>query len=369
MTAEVFAESKRLQRQGKKIINLAIGQPDFLPPEEVLASASKAILDGHVKYTESKGLYELRKSVADYYGVQLDVEQEVVITTGAKIGIFGSVWAVCNPGDNVVVLDPSWVSYDSIVRSFGCQPRYVETGRDFSFDEDRLLNQIDERTRAIIVNSPSNPTGQILDRRQLQKIFDICAMHEVLLISDEIYNEYVFGSKSFSSLAEIKDWKDFGVIINGFSKTFSMTGFRLGYTLSNELISAEINKVMQLTASCASPFSQLAGIVALDQIDPMRKRIKEIMMPRLNRMIELDNELEGFDLLEPQGAMYGWFKLNGVEDTAKWAHQLLLDKGVAVTPGIGFGPHGEGWFRVSFATDSNSLEAGLRKIDEFVRNN
>ncbi|RMG36766.1 MAG: pyridoxal phosphate-dependent aminotransferase [Methanobacteriota archaeon] len=367
VTAEIFAQAKLLQRQGKSIINLAIGQPDFLPPNEVLSTASRAILEGNVRYAESKGIYELRKAVTDYYGLPLDVENEVVITTGAKMGIFASIWTVCNPGDNVVILDPSWVSYGSIVKSLGCEPRYVETGPDFVFDEEDLIRKIDGRTKAVIVNTPSNPTGQIIGQTQFQRIFELCASNEILLVSDEIYNEYVFGSKKFTSLGSIKNWKEHGVIVNGFSKTFSMTGFRLGYTLSNEVIAKEINKVMQLTASCASPFAQLAGISGLEHIDDMRERIQTIMKPRLKRLIELDEELEGFKLLPPQGAMYGWFQLDGKVESAKWAQQLLSEKGVAVTPGIGFGPHGEGWFRVSFATDPRVLEEGLRKIEEFVR--
>ncbi len=367
VTAEIFAQAKLLERQGKNIVNLAIGQPDFLPPEEVLTAASEAILKGNVRYSESKGTFELRKAVAEYYKLPMDVDQEVVITTGAKIGIFASVWSVCNPGDNVVILDPSWVSYGSIVKSLGCEPRYVATSPDFEFDEGELESKIDERTRAVIVNTPSNPTGQILGEAQFQRIYDLCASNGILVISDEIYNEYVFGSKPFISLGRIKDWKENGVIVNGFSKTFSMTGFRLGYTLSNEEISKEINKVMQLTTSCASPFAQTAGIVGLEHIGSMRQRIQEIMKPRLKRMIELDEELEGFELLHPQGAMYGWFQLGRKHDSAKWAQKLLMKKGVAVTPGIGFGPHGEGWFRVSFATDTDTLEQGLRKIDEFEK--
>ncbi len=351
---------------GKNVINLAIGQPDFLPLDEVLEATANFVMDGKVQYTESKGIFDLRKSIVDYYQVDASPETEVVVTAGGKLGIFGAVWSVCNPGDNVIVLDPSWVSYGSIIKSFGCIPKYLEVGKDFTFDEDDLRNLIDDRTKALIVNSPCNPTGQIISEKKLASLYNLCAENEILLISDEIYNEYVFGNKPFFSLTKINNWKDYGVAINGFSKTFSMTGFRVGYAISNELITNEINKVMQLTASCATNFAQHAAVVALKNIGKMRVRIQEIMKPRLDRLIELDGELLGFDLLRPQGAMYGWFKLHDVQDTAKWAKELLKEKLVAVTPGIGFGPHGEGWFRISYATKLENLEDGLQRISDFV---
>ncbi len=366
VTAEIFAESKRMMRNGIPVVNFAIGQPDFLPLPQILDATADYVKGGYVQYTESKGIIELRTAISEYYRVQVNPETQVVVTTGGKLGIFAAIWAVCNPGDNVIILDPSWVSYQSIVESLGCVPKFVRIGTDFSFNEDGLERLIDDRTKAVIVNSPCNPTGQIIPRQNLQKLYDFCIQHGLLLVSDEIYNEYVYPDNQFTSLAAIKNWEDNGVIVNGFSKTFAMTGYRVGYTITNELLSKEINKVMQLTASCAPIFSQYAAVTALKSIDEMRKKIQEVMFPRRHLMVKLSSEL-GLDLQPPQGAMYGWFMLPDSTDSAKWAAALLKEKAVSVTPGIGFGPHGESAFRICFAVPEDTIADGLTKISQFIQ--
>ncbi len=366
VTAQIFAETKRLQRLGQKILNLSIGQPKYPPINPVLESISSAVLEGKVQYSESKGIIELREAINNYYGRNNDPEKEIIVTAGGKIGIFASLWAVCNPGDNVVILNPSWVSYKDIVGSLGCEPRFIQVDDDFRFDEERLRKVIDGKTKAIVVNSPCNPTGAIISEKNLSDLYRICLEFDLLLISDEIYNEYTYDSNKFTSLTSIKNWKENGVIINGFSKTFSMTGLRLGYTLTNEKISKEINKVMQLTASCAPLPSQIGGVKALETIDETRAYFKPIVKKNRELMIKLSKEIDGLVLFPPHGAIYGWYRIEGESDSAAWASNLLSNERVAVTPGIGFGPAGEGFFRICFAVDQETLEDGITQIGKFV---
>jgi len=367
-TAQIFSAAKKLEAQGRDVIHFEIGQPDFFPIDKILNATAKFVKEGKVQYTVSKGIPEFRDAISSYYSKysSSDPECEVTVTAGGKLAIYASVWSVVNPGDNVIILNPSWVSYGDIVLSLGAEPRYITTDIFFNFDEDALRKQIDSHTKAIILNSPSNPTGAIMGRKSIQLLFDIASEYDLLLISDEMYNEYIYGDNEFSSLASVNGWKENGVVINGMSKTFSMTGYRLGYAITNEAISKEINKIMQLTASCAPNFAQHAGVVAFQNIDEMRLRIKKIMHPRRELVVKYLNELSNIEFSEPQGAMYAWFKVNGLQDSIKWGSDLLQETGVAITPGRAFGPAGEGYVRISFATSKELLEEGFSRINTFL---
>lgn len=366
-TAQIFAEAKELEDQGKDILHFEIGQPDFLPPEFVFDATHKALNEGKVQYTVSKGIGPLRSSVAKYYGQydRFDADSEVVITSGGKLGIFAALWSVLDAGDNAIILNPSWVSYADIIVSLGADARFVPVDSSFQFEEDKLRNQIDARTRAVILNSPSNPTGSIINRESLQKLVEICLEHDLLLISDEMYNEYVYEGE-FVSLAQIKNWKEIGVIVNGMSKTFSMTGFRLGYTLSEKNRAKEINKVMQLTSSCATNFAQHAAVQALEKIEEMRKIIKKIMVPRRKLVLEHLEQIPALEYFPPQGAIYAWMKLPNEIDSFRWARDLLHSEGVAITPGRAFGPAGESHFRFSYAIEEDKIIEGFNRIKRFL---
>lgn len=367
-TAKMFAEAKKIEKMGKDVYHLEIGQPDYLPPESVLEATSNFIRDGYTQYTISRGIAELRQEIANYYNngynARVDPSTESIVSAGAKLGIYATLWSVVNPGSNVVILNPSWVSYGDMTRSLGGLARYLPVDLDFNFNEDELRKLIDDNTVAVVLNSPSNPTGAVISRKGLELLLSIVKEYDIILISDEIYNEYVYDGK-FTSLTELNDWKDNGVVVNGLSKTFSMTGYRIGYVLAKEETINSINKVMQLTISCPVSFNQKAGIVALQNIEVMRNKIHSIMPKRrelLNRLLfELD-----VDYKPPKGAIYGWFKIPGI-DSISWANNLLATKNVAVTPGRAFGPAGEEHIRISFATSDEILTEGIRRIGEFIR--
>jgi aspartate/methionine/tyrosine aminotransferase len=369
-TAQIFAKAVELEESGKNVLHFEIGQPDFLPPKLVIDATINSLKKGQVQYTVSKGIVSFRKEISNYYSMytESDPNKEVIVTAGGKLGIFAAIWSAVNDGDNVIILNPSWVSYADIVISFGAEPRFLAVDESFEFDEEQLLKLTDSKTKAIIVNSPSNPTGSIISKKTLEKLVDYGLQNNVLIISDEIYNEFVYEGE-FTSLGQINNWKETGIIINGMSKTFSMTGFRLGYTISNETLAKEVNKIMQLTASCATNFAQQAGVVALQNIEEMRGIINKIMLPRRKLVVDLLEDLPGISYFQPQGAIYAWMKLPNNQNSFKWGEKLLVEEGVALTPGKAFGPDGEGFMRVSYAAPEDQLIDGFNRMGRFLQKN
>jgi aspartate aminotransferase len=366
-TAQIFAKAKELEQAGRDIIHLEIGQPDFSPPDIVLEATIQAIREKKTTYTVSRGIEDLRKAIANYYhelyNQSLDYKSEVILTSGAKLAIFASVWTVVNPGDNVIVLNPSWVSYGDIVESLNAEARYLGVDLDFNFDADRLQSLTDDRTKALILNSPSNPTGSVVPMTTLKEIARHCEQNDILLISDEIYSDFVYEGKH-NSVMEIEGWRDFALVVNGFSKTFSMTGFRLGYVLGKKEWIDQINKVNQLTASCPVNFAQYGAIVALKEIQVMKDFIQDTMKDRRDFTSQLLNGI-GLEFIAPKGAMYAWVRVPS-DDSAKFASDLLEAEGVALTPGIAFGPDGEGHVRLCFATSKTIIEEGITRIGRFL---
>ena len=368
-TAKIFAEATRMEANGKHIYHLEIGQPDFLPLPEILETTSQSVLAGQTQYTVSNGIPELRKSVSQYYSQfsvePLDYQKNTVITAGGKLAIYATAWSYLNPGDNAIILNPSWVSYADIVEALGGEVRFLAVNEDSSFDESELRSKIDSKTKLLFINTPSNPTGSIISHSNLQKLYDICAEYGIIIISDEMYNEYVYEGYEFHSLGKIKGWMDNAVIVSGLSKTFSMTGFRLGYALGNQEIISSINKVNQLTASCPVNFAQHAGVVAYANIEKMRQKIKEIMYPRRQLVCDILEEMD-LPFNPPHGAFYAWLKLDGVTNSIEFGKNLLAKTGVAITPGRAFGPDGEGYIRLSFATDEDTIKTGFSLLRDFL---
>ncbi|OLS28562.1 MAG: Aspartate aminotransferase [Candidatus Heimdallarchaeota archaeon LC_2] len=371
-TAQIFAKATSMAKQGKDVIHLEIGQPDFLPLDDILQATSRAVLEGKTQYTISRGIESLRKEISLYHksmnGVDVDENREIIITSGGKLGLFGSLWALLDIGDNVIVLNPSWVSYNDIILSLGGEPRFIPVDANFGFDEELIRDSIDPKTKAIIVNSPSNPTGALISQKNLQVLYDIASENNITLISEEMYSEFVYGSDKHHSLLEIKNWQDHGIVNQSLSKTFSMTGFRIGYVMSQESLISEINKVNQLTSSCATKFAQYGAIEAFKKIDLMRKKINELMPRRRDLMTKLLSELP-VDYFPPKGAIYGWIGIPTMSNSIKWCEELLTSVGVATTPGRAFGPDGEGYLRISFAVKDDMLEEGITRIGKFLSRN
>ncbi|MHA2251553.1 MAG: pyridoxal phosphate-dependent aminotransferase, partial [Candidatus Kariarchaeaceae archaeon] len=368
-TARIFAYAKELEASGRDILHLAIGQPDFKPPKVVLEATAEAVLAGNTSYTVSRGIIELRREIVNYHKnankVNLNPKNEVIVSSGGKLSIFAALWTVLNAKDNAIVLNPSYLAYADIIQALGAEPRYLPYGADFNFNEDHLRQLIDARTKAVVINSPSNPTGEIISLRNLQLLYDICTEHDILLLSDEVYCEYLYDGNSHNSLLDISGWKDNGVVVNSLSKTFAAPGFRLGYALGSSDRIDEIHKVILLTTSCPVNFAQIAAITAYQNIELIRNTISTLM-PRRHALVSKILSKLPVEYTPPSGAMYGWLKIPNLHDSFSWAKNLLKEKGVASVPGRAFGPDGEGFIRISFANAEEIIKKGLLKIGDFI---
>ncbi len=371
-TAEIFAEAKKLEKQGRKVYHLEIGQPDFLPPEPVLNAICEATKHGKTTYTPSRGIIELREEIAKYLlettGAIVNPEDEIIAITGAKHGLFSSMFTVLNPEDEVLLPNPCWVSYEAIVRSVRAKPVFINLASPhFDLDADLIHENVTANTKVIVINSPNNPTGTIYSKKQIHETLKLAKDLGIYVMSDEIYSEYVFDG-SWTSLLSFPEWREIGIVVNGFSKTFSMTGLRLAWVAANSKIIDQINKVIQFTTSCPPSISQWGGIAALKHIEVAREKIATTIPERKNAVFEILGDLGTIQLTPIEGAMYAFLRIgdgNDVDDV-KLAKQLLAHEGIAITPGSAFGPAGRSHLRISLGVELEELRAALKKLKRFL---
>ncbi len=370
-TAEIFAEAKKLEKLGKKVYHLEIGQPDFLPPQPVLDAICEATKTGKTTYTPSRGVIELREEISSYLldttGATVDPEKEIIAITGAKHGLFSSMFSVLNPGDEVLLPNPCWVSYEAIVKSVRAKPIFIDLeSPHFDLDANLIHEHVSTNTKVIVINSPNNPTGTIYSQKQLHETLKLAKDLGIYVMSDEIYSEYVFDDP-WTSLLSFPEWREVGIVVHGFSKTFSMTGLRLAWVAANSRIIDQINKVIQFTTSCPPSISQWGGIVALKNIELAREQIARTMPDRISAVLEILGDLQGIQLAPIEGAMYAFLRIgDGNVDDVDLAKQLLAKEGIAITPGSAFGPAGKGHLRISLGVRLEELKVALRKLRNFL---
>jgi len=359
-TIAISDKAKRMQREGIDVISLSIGEPDFDTPAHIRQACIDAINRGDTHYTPSNGIPELLSAVAEKITKENHFPckpAEVMITCGAKDAIFDAMAVVINPGDEVIIFDPAWVSYEPCIRMAGGKVVHCPVDeKTFQVDE-RLLEKITQKTKMVVINSPSNPTGAVLDGRAQKLVADACEDHDLYAMSDEIYEKLVYDGAKHISLASIGDMHQRTITINGFSKAYAMTGWRLGYAVAPVPILKEMSKVQQHSVSHPASFSMRAGVEALrgDQacIEEMRQefdRRRKYVIGELNAM--------GYETAPAQGAFYAFLKVDGddVEISSRW-----LEKGhVAATPGSAF--YAPGWIRLSYATSMEKLREAMERI-------
>jgi len=366
---EVLARAKALERQGKNIIHLEIGEPDFDTPQNIKEAAVKALYAGYTHYVPAAGIPELREAIAEYISktreIQVDPE-EVVVTPGAKPIIFFTILACVNPGEEVLYPNPGFPIYESVIKFVGAKPVPIplKEENDFRIDHEYVKEKITEKTKMIILNSPENPTGGVLTRDDLKLIADcIAERDDLIVLSDEIYSRIIYEG-SHESIASLPGMKEKTVILDGFSKTYAMTGWRLGYGVMRKDLAEKITQLMINSNSCTCAFIQMAGIEALkgpqDSVDRMvaefRKR-REIIVEGLNR-------IKGVTCKKPKGAFYVFPNITGTGMRSKELSDYLLNEvGVAVLPGTSFGKYGEGYLRISFANSVENIKEALRRIE------
>jgi aspartate aminotransferase len=371
---EVLNKARALERQGKNIIHLEIGEPDFDTPKNVVDAGVKALQGGWTHYGPSAGLPELRQAIAEEVSRTRKVEvksEEVVVVPGGKPIIFFTILALADVGDEVIYPNPGFPIYESMINYVGARavPIKLREERDFGFDVNELASLITDRTKLIILNSPHNPTGGVLDRGQIREIAQVIGDRNIMILSDEIYGRLIFDGEHYSIMS-VPGFQERTILLDGFSKTYAMTGWRMGYGVMRADLATQITRLMTNSNSCTASFTQIAGIEALrgDQssVDHMREefhRRRDVVVDRLNR-------IKGFSCRMPKGAFYvfpnitktGW-------KSKKLADAMLEQAGVACLSGTAFGDYGEGYLRFSIANSLDNLTAALDRVDEWTKKN
>src|SRR5262245_59274774 len=364
---EVLARAKQLERARRQIVHLEIGEPEFDTPEHIKGAGKEALDAGATHYGPAAGLPELReaiaKHVAETRGVAVAPE-EVVVTPGAKPIMFFTIMAMIGEGDEVIHPNPGFPIYESVINFVGGVPVPIplreETG--FGFDLAEFERRLSSRTRLIIVNSPQNPTGGVLDRGQLERVAAAAAERGIPILTDEIYREFLYDGE-FVSLFGLPGVREHAVLLDGFSKTYAMTGWRLGYGVMPMPLAEHVTRLMVNSASCTASFVQLAGVAALEgDRTPVAQMVAEF---RRRRELIVDglNQLPGVSCILPRGAFYAFPNVRGTGRTsAEVAERLLNEAGVAVLPGTAFGAHGEGYLRLSYTNSEKNLRAALERM-------
>jgi aspartate/methionine/tyrosine aminotransferase len=364
---DVLVRARELEQQGREIIHLELGEPDFLTPAPIIEAAYRALKDGWTKYGPSAGLWPLREAIAEDVsrrrGLSVSPDQ-VVVTPGAKPIIFFSILALVEEGDEVIYPNPGFPIYESMINYVGGVPVPIplREERDFTLDVEELIGKITPRTRMIILNSPHNPTGGVLGYEDLKAIAEAVVDRDLMILSDEIYSRIVFEGEHVS-IAQFPGMLEKTIILDGFSKTYAMTGWRLGYGVMRADLAAQIAKLQTNSTSCTASFVQIAGIEALrgDQT-PVAEMVAEFRRRR-DRIVAGLNAIEGFSCRKPRGAFYVFPNITGTGWTSKaLADYLLEEAGVACLAGTAFGAYGEGYIRFSYANSLENIERALERI-------
>ena len=371
---EVLNKARALERQGKSIIHLEIGEPDFSTPANVVEAAVDALRGGWTHYGPSAGLPELRQTIADYVSRTRAVEvspDEVVVVPGGKPIMFFTMLALIEDGDEVIYPNPGFPIYESMINYVGgkAAPIQLREERDFAMDVNELAPLITARTKLIILNSPQNPTGGVIERKDIEQVAETIGERNILVLSDEIYSRLQFEGEPFSIMS-VPGMKQRTILLDGFSKTFAMTGWRIGYGVMRADLAVHITRLMTNSNSCTASFTQMAGIEALcgDQ-SPVGRMCAEFQR-RSEVFVAGLNKIKGFSCRMPKGAFYVFPNITGTGWASKPLADALLDQaGVAALSGTAFGQFGEGYLRFSVANSLENLEQALERIDQWTKQN
>jgi aspartate/methionine/tyrosine aminotransferase len=364
---EVLAKAQALEKQGRNIIHLEIGAPDFPTPKHIVEAGKKALDDGFTKYGPTAGLLEFREAIADTVSRTRHVKvgpENVCVVPGGKPIMFFVMMALLEQGDEVIYPDPSFPIYESLIQFLGATARPVPLveSRGFSFDLNVLKDQLSSKTKLVILNSPANPTGGVISREDLRQIADMLRDRDLMILSDEIYCR-IFYEQEPSSITAFDGILEKTVILDGFSKTYSMTGWRLGFGVMPTKLADAVNLLMVNSNSCTATFTQKAGLAALQgPQDDVAKMVSEFRKRR-DVIVSRLNEIPGFRCTIPAGAFYAFPNVSGTGMSSKdLADFLLNEAGVACLNGTAFGRHGDGYLRFSYANSLPNIEEAIRRI-------
>jgi len=370
---EVLAKAKALEKQGREIIHLEIGEPDFDTPSNIKEAAIKALKAGYTHYVPAAGIPELREAIAEYLSESrsIDVDpEEVVVTPGAKPIIFFSILACVEPGDEVMYPNPGFPIYESMIKFVGAKPvpMPLKEENDFRIDNQDTVDKINKKTKMIILNSPENPTGGVLNKDNLEAIVDCVRQRDdVLVLSDEVYCQIIYEGKH-QSIASMPDMKEKTILMDGFSKTYAMTGWRLGYAAMRIDLAQKITQLMINSNSCTCAFTQMAGVEALRGPQTEPKKMDEEFRKRREVIVSGLNKIKGITCKKPRGAFYVFPNVKSFRMESKKLSDFILQKaGVAILSGTAFGTYGEGYLRLSFANSVENIEKAMKRISEALK--
>ena len=372
-TLAITARAKELASQGKDVVNFGAGEPDFDTPEFIKKAALKAIESGFTKYTPSIGTPQLREAISQKFQKDNHLSykpSQVAVSCGAKHSLYNIIQVLADVGDEVIIPAPYWVSYPEMVKLSGASSKILTTtsAAKFKITAQQLAQNISKQTRILILNSPSNPTGMLYSKKELQEIAQVCVQNKIYVISDEIYEKLIYDTNEYVSIASLgQEIYDLTVTVNGVSKAYSMTGWRIGYCGASEEIISYINKFQDHSTSNPASISQAAALSALqaseETIKPMRdefRKRRDFMMTCLNRIPEIT-------YVPPEGAFYIFCNISKLGDGNTIAKRILDDVNVAVIPGDGFGA--PEYIRLSFAASMERIEEGIKRIGEWIKKN
>ena len=379
-TLAVDSLAKQMKADGLDVVGFGTGEPDFNTPDNINMAAIKAICDGKTKYTPAAGIIPLRKAIAqklrDDCGVDYDYTQ-IVVASGAKHSVYIALAAITNPGDEIIIPAPFWVSYYEMVRMVGGTPVIVEAGedQDFKITAAQLEAAITDKTKCLMLNNPSNPTGMIYTRDELQAIADVCVKHDLYILADEIYYQLIYDGIEFTSIASLgEEVKERTLLVNGVSKSYAMTGWRVGYCAANKTLAKIMSNYLSHSTSAPSTISQWASVEALTGPQESIEAMRLAFLERRDYIVKRINEIPGVSCIKPNGAFYVMVnieKLVGrtlggklIENDDDFAVALLEKALVAVVPCSGFGM--KNFVRWSYAASMENIEKGLDRLEKFV---
>lgn len=370
MTLSITAKAKQLQSEGVDVCSFGAGEPDFDTPDFIKAAAMKALEEGHTKYTASAGIFELRKAITEKLLLENEVEygpSQIVVSCGAKHSLYNAILAICDPGDEILIPAPYWTSYPEMVRMAGGQPQIVQTRAEdgWKLRPEDFANNMSGRTKAVILNTPGNPTGAVYSREELAALGEVAAEEDILIISDEIYEKLIYNDRKHVSIASIsEELKGLTITVNGFSKSYAMTGWRLGYLAAPEPIAKAIDTIQSHTTSNPTSFAQYGGLAALQApqefVEDMRQEFDMRRQYMLNRLRKIKN----ISVVEPEGAFYFLVDTTAMHlSSTNLTEKLLSRYHVAAIPGIAFGHDSS--VRLSYAMGLDVIKKGLDRFDDF----
>lgn len=380
VTLAITAKAKKLRSEGVDIISFGAGEPDFNTPENIINVAKTALEEGLTRYTPASGIPEIKKAICKKLKEDNNLdynENQIVVSNGAKHSLYNALYAICNEGDEVIVPKPYWVSYPELVKLVGATPIFVKTleDNDFKYKIEDLEKALTSKTKAIILNSPNNPTGAVYSKEELESIADLAVRNDIIIISDEIYEKLVYDGVNHISIASISEKiKENTIVINGLSKAYAMTGWRIGYTAANNEITKIMSNFQSHATSNPNSIAQYAGVEAISGNQDEVNRMNQEFSKRRNYMVDRVNSINGISCRKPKGAFYVMVNIKDIKgktfdnqvisSSLDLCDVLLENYQVAVVPGIAFGD--DNYIRLSYATSMENIKNGLDRIEKFV---